>query len=86
MYGTTTLSLSKVLSGISKTLGIVNQAIPIYKEIKPMVSSARKVFEIAKEFNKTTSAKIVDITPKKEVTENVTSDKLVNNTNPVFFQ
>ena len=86
MYGTTTLSLSKVLSGISKTLGIVNQAIPIYKEIKPMVTSARKVFEIAKEFNKTSDVKTIDVVPKKEVTESVTSEKLANGSNPVFFQ
>ena len=31
----TTLTLPKVLSGISKGLGIANQAIPIYKEVKP---------------------------------------------------
>ena len=53
MFGTniarSSLSLTKVLSGISKGLGIVNQAIPIYKEIKPMMSNAKKVLEIAKE-------------------------------------
>ena len=46
MFGTniarSSLSLTKVLSGISKGLGIVNQAIPIYKEIKPMMSNAKK--------------------------------------------
>lgn len=82
----TTLSLSKVLSGISKGLGIVNQAIPIYKEIKPMMSNARKVLEIAKEFNKGSNTKTIDVTPKKEVTKSVTSNILTNSSNPVFFQ
>lgn len=86
MYGATTLSLSKVLSGISKTLGIVNQAIPIYKEIKPMVTSAKKVLAIAKEFNKTSETKITNVETKKEVTENVTSQNIANGSNPVFFQ
>ena len=37
------LSLTKVLSGISKGLGLMNQAIPIYKEIKPMIGNAKKL-------------------------------------------
>lgn len=84
MYGTNSLSLSKVLTGLSKGLGIVNQAIPIYKEVKPMVSNARKVLSVVKEINKpNNNTKIIDIEPKKEVTEKVTPN---NNNSPVFFQ
>lgn len=91
MFGTnitrSSLSLTKVLSGISKGLGIVNQAIPIYKEIKPMMSNAKKVLEIAKEFNKSSNTKTIDVTPKKEVTKTVTPSVLTNSSpNPVFFQ
>lgn len=91
MFGTniarSSLSLTKVLSGISKGLGIVNQAIPIYKEIKPMMSNARKVLEIVKEFNKGSNTKTIDVTPKKEVTKTVTPSVLTNSSpNPVFFQ
>lgn len=91
MFGTniarSSLSLTKVLSGISKGLGIVNQAIPIYKEIKPMISNAKKVLEIAKEFNKSSNTKTIDVTPKKEVTKIVTPSVLTNSSpNPVFFQ
>ena len=91
MFGTNiarnSLSLTKVLSGISKGLGIVNQAIPIYKEIKPMMSNAKKVLEIAKEFNKSSNTKTIDVTTKKEVTKTVTPSVLTNSSpNPVFFQ
>ena len=90
MFGTnivkSSLSIGKILSGISKGLGIVNQAIPIYKEIKPMMSNAKKVLEIAKEFNKPSTIKIMDVTPKKEVTTTVTPSNLTNSSNPVFFQ
>ena len=91
MFGTniarSSLSLTKVLSGFSKGLGIVNQAIPIYKEIKPMMSNAKKVLEIAKEFNKSSNTKTIDVTPKKEVTKTVTPSVLTNSSpNPVFFQ
>lgn len=91
MFGTnvvkSSLSLGKILSGISKGLGIVNQAIPIYKEIKPMMSNAKKVLEIAKEFNKSSNTKTMDVTPKKEVTKTVTPSVITNSSsNPVFFQ
>lgn len=90
MFGTnivkSSLSIGKILTGISKGLGIVNQAIPIYKEIKPMMSNAKKVLEIAKEFNKPSTTKIMDVTPKKEVTTTVTPSNLTNSSNPVFFQ
>ena len=34
-YGTG-LSFTKILSGISKTLNVANQVIPLYKEAKPI--------------------------------------------------
>lgn len=84
MYGTNSLSLSKILSGLSKGLGIVNQAIPIYKEVKPMVSNARKVLSVVKEIKKpSNNTKIIDIEPKKVVTNNITPH---NSNTPVFFQ
>mgnify|MGYP004570124121 FL=1 len=90
MFGTNiargNLSFSKVLSGISKSLGIVNQAIPIYKEIKPMISNARKVIDIAKEFNKTNNLKTIDVSEKKEVVKKNITTSTINNSNPVFFQ
>ena len=43
------ITLSSVLGGISKGLGILNQAIPLYREIKPMIGSARKVMSVLQE-------------------------------------
>lgn len=91
MYGTNItggLTFARVLGGISKALGIANQAIPIYKEIKPMVGNARKVLSVMKEFNNSTKSSIkktINTDIKKEVTNNVTP-KVVSTTNPVFFQ
>ena len=85
-YKTSSLSITKVLSGLKKGLQIAKEAIPLYKEIKPMMSNAKKVLEIAKEFNKPSTTKIMDVTPKKEVTTTVTPSNLTNSSNPVFFQ
>lgn len=79
MFGPNTvkssLSLTKILGGLSKGLNIVNQAIPIYKEVKPLVGNAKKVMGILKEFN---------TPPKKEVTKKLKT--ITSSTNPTFFQ
>ena len=55
------LTLTKVIGGMSKTLNVVNQLIPLYKEAKPIISNAQNAFKIAKEFmipdNNTVSVK-----------------------------
>ncbi len=83
------ITLSSVLGGISKGLGILNQAIPLYKEIKPMIGSARKVMSVLQELkinntinNPSNNKTTIDI-------EENTNKKIVNyesQSTPVFFQ
>lgn len=84
MFPRNPLTITRVLSGLSKTLNIVNQSIPIYKEIKPMIGNARKVMSVLKEFKTTPSIKdpkkAIDI-KEKEVTNNV-----LPSSNLTFFQ
>ena len=58
-YGTG-LNFTKVLSGISKTLNVANQVIPIYKEAKSIIINAKTILgalkDIGKSNNKTTSS------------------------------
>ncbi len=85
MFGTTnltsSLSLGKVISGISKTLGIANQVIPIYKEVKPIIGNARNLFSIMKEFR---NDKTVVSTARTNTSNN--QIKKINSVNPVFFK
>ena len=39
-----------LLSNTQKTLNIVNQAIPIVYQVKPMINNAKTMFRIASEF------------------------------------
>ena len=98
MFGTntigSTLSLGKVLNGISRTLSIANQVIPLYQQVKPMIGSARKVMSILKDLNKpSTSTTTTTInsrtTNNKEQTINTSKKKNSNHaisSQPVFFQ
>lgn len=50
-----TINWSGLLNNTQKTLNIVNQAIPIVYQIKPIVNNARTMFRVANEFTKTNS-------------------------------
>lgn len=97
MYGsnigtnlTNGLSLSKVIKGLSKTLNVANQIIPLYKEVQPIIKNVTPLLSIFKEVNKDE--------PEEKVVENSSLDlkepppliiekkkELVTNS-PTFFQ
>ena len=58
-----------ILDGTSKTLGVINQAIPIVYQVKPFVNNAKTIFKIANEIN----------TPTEEQKETSA------NTSPIFY-
>ena len=71
------ITLTRTLDKISKVLGIANQAIPIYKEIKPLVNNTKKVFNVIKDFNKET---------KNDIKKTIDVKPIEHNSNLTFFQ
>ena len=47
-----TINWAGLLSNTQKTLNIVNQAIPIVFQVKPMINNAKTMFKIASELTK----------------------------------
>ncbi len=68
------LTLSKVIGGISKSLSIANQVIPIYQQSRPILDKAK---EMLGGLNK----------PKKEVskTTTVSDTSIKQNNSPTIF-
>ena len=81
-------SLSGFLSGTSKTLNVINQAIPIYYQVKPMISNAKTMFKVmnAVKSDNTTNTKSNNIN-KTNAYKNTTIKKeyATNNEQPTFF-
>jgi len=48
----TGINWSSLLSNTQKTLGIINQAIPAFYQIKPIFSNMRTMFKVVNEINK----------------------------------
>ncbi len=80
------LSLTKVLGGLSKTLNIANQVIPLYREAKPMIQNAKTILSVLKDVNKGSPAPKKTIekpeTKKDSITESI-KPKATNS--PSFF-
>lgn len=88
MFGSNTinsgLTFGKVLNGISKSLSIANQVIPLYQQAKPMINNAKTILGVLntiKKDNKPTYSKKEDTIEEakfKEITYSINS--------PTFFQ
>lgn len=55
-----------ILDGTSKTLNVINQAIPVVYQVKPIINNAKTMFKIANIMNSATEEE----TKKEEKTTN----------------
>ena len=84
------INWSSILSGTQKTLNIVNQTIPLIKQISPVMSNAKTMFKIMNEFKKVdTPVDVSTSTQNKEFDDNkeeiVGIDNSFENNGPTFF-
>ena len=74
-------SFQKFLDGTQKTLGLIDQAIPVYNQMKPILNNAKTMFRIVDELK----AEPVSIrTETKSMQESQKTTRAIQN-NPIFF-
>ena len=73
---TSGFNFTKLLNGASKTLGVVKDAIPVVKEVGPMMNNMRSMLKIASVFKDET-----DTTKKEDTISSNTVSSNINNTN-----
>ena len=81
-----TIKWSELLEGTKKTLDVVNQAIPIYYQVKPIISNAKTLFKVANVINNNTTEAIAKNEEKNqsEIKEEVSTTSSKNNS-PIFY-
>lgn len=85
---TRALSFSKIISGISKTLNVANQVIPLYLKARPIISNAKGTLGMIKEFTSKMSTKETNktSTTNNQVKEKPTNIEIKKEENePTFF-
>lgn len=82
-------NLSSIINGTQRTLNLVNQAIPVIKQVTPVMRNAKTMFRVMNEFKKVDS-------PTKPKTDNQTQENLdtentqsttnnISTSGPTFF-
>jgi len=86
------ITLSSIINGTQRTLGLVNQAIPLVKQVTPVMKNAKTMFRVMNEFKKvdapaTNNSNNVSNISSDVVTEEVINDdqNYVSNGGPTFF-
>ena len=78
-----TLSFSEILNGTQKTLNIINQAIPIVYQVKPLINNTKTIFKIANAINNDNNVPIVE--KKEDEKKEPSTNKNIKYNEPTFF-
>lgn len=73
------IDFNKILNNTSKTLGVIKEAIPVYYQVKPIISNAKTLFRVANIIKNET---VADEAIALEAV--ATTPKTISN-NPTFF-
>lgn len=85
------ITISKFLNGTQRVLNFANQAIPLVKQVRPMIGNAKTMFKVMNEFKRVEKISINDnkqtINPKENI-KSKEENKILNQDNyngPIFF-
>ncbi len=78
---TKAINWTALLDGTQKTLGVINQAIPIVYQVKPILGNAKTLFKIANEIN--TPSTNENTIVQNQLTTTTTTPKI--NNSPIFY-
>ena len=73
------INWSSLLSNTQKTLGIINQAIPAFYQVKPIFNNMRTMFKVVNEFNKDDTNPINNV--NTNTNNNINNNYQTNNLN-----
>lgn|SRR5690554_3248540 len=83
-YGRPRISWNNLLNNTQKTLGIINQIIPIWYQIGPIYRNFKTMFKVASEINKSDDINTNTYSDnRKEDSNNITNN--YDNNGPNFF-
>ncbi len=74
-----------LLSGTQKVLGVANQAIPVIRQITPVMKNAKTMFRVMNEFKKVDTPTEVNETITQPTNDIKTTSKSLNEGGPTFF-
>ena len=80
--GMSNIKWGTILNNTQKTLNVINQAIPVYYQVKPILTNIKSFGRLMTAFNEEESNNQINNT---KTNENITETKKENRTSPTFF-
>ncbi len=79
------INWNNILNNTQRTLGIINQAIPIVYQVKPLLSNARTLFRVASAINSNDDERS-EVVNDNNYSSNVSYEEEKKDSNgPIFF-
>ena len=95
IFGNSGISIGRILNGTQKALNFANQAIPLVKQVRPMIGNAKTMFRVMNEFKRMEKPKqnannVQNQTIKNNVEDTRRSTEeennyIASNSGPTFF-
>ena len=80
------INFNNILNNTQRTLGIINQAIPIIYQVKPLLSNARTLFRVATALNSNDEDETTnDETSNNNYSENISYETKKDSNGPIFY-
>lgn len=78
------INWNNILNNTQRTLGIINQAIPIVYQVKPLLNNAKTLFRVASAINSNDEEEINVETPNNDYSNTSYEEKKDSN-GPIFY-
>lgn len=78
------INWGNLLNNTQKTLNVINQAIPVYYQMKPIYNNAKTMFRLIGSFNDRSSKETNSNNNTIQSNENINNEKNISN-KPIFF-
>lgn len=74
-----------ILNNTQRTLGIINQAIPIIYQVKPLLNNARTLFRVASALNSNDDDEVNEVREETNYNSNVNYETKKDSNGPIFY-
>ncbi len=79
------INWNNILNNTQRTLGIINQAIPIVYQVRPLLNNARTLFRVASAINSNEEEERNEVREETNYNSNVNYETKKDSNGPIFY-
>lgn len=79
------INWNSILNNTQRTLGIINQAIPIIYQVRPLLNNARTLFRVASALNSNDDDEVNEVREETNYNSNVNYETKKDSNGPIFY-